>query len=85
MTVFWVRQDGTINRATADDDPAPGPELRKVTTTPPIGGRDIWDGTKWIAAKPRPDKNDELAKAADAATTIAELKSVVIDVIKALK
>ena len=84
MTVFWVRQDGTIDRATADNNPAPGPGLTKVTTPPPTGGRDTWDGAKWLAADPEPDPKAELTEAADAANTNAELKAVVKDVIKAL-
>ena len=84
MTVFWVREDGTIARATADNNPAPGPGLRKIMTPPPTGGRDIWDGDKWIAADPVPDPKAQLTEAANAATTIAELKKVLKDVIKAL-
>ena len=84
MTVFWVRPDGTLARATADNDPAPGPGLTKITEVPPTGGRDIWDGGKWIAAEPKPDPKVELTKAVDAANTLAGLRKVLKDVIKAL-
>lgn len=83
MTVFWVRQNGTIFCATADEDPPPGPGLKKVTTAPPTGGRDIWDGTKWIAAAPEIDPDSALDLAIDGAANLTALKAVLKGRIKA--
>ena len=85
MTIFWVRTDGTIDRATADDDLAPGPELIKVTTPPPTGGRDTWsfDTNQWVAAPSIPDQDEKLDNALEEALTIAAIKAALIGKVKA--
>ena len=86
MTIFWVDDTGVVLVATSDN--GKGPPGATPVTVAPEDGRQIWDFAqkKWgPKPPPKPDPKDELVKAAKAANSIAELKIVLIDAIKAFK